>query len=879
MQGWKNKDVLVISPAPSLPRNYGNRLRIHRICERLKEDGARVHFLLYPAEADWRHRLPLATMAEMTQGFTSFHIAPPSRGLHEGAMGTHHTADEWWDPALGQYIDWLVRLQRFDAAIVNYTWLSQALLHLPESCLKILDTHDRFSGRKELFLANGLEPEFFYLTEEEEAKALSRADVVWAIKREEADFFRALTAKPVFTVPHVDPVRRLPTTRSDFLRVGIIGANNNLNRENFETFLDDAVAHVRQHLTNFELVVAGSVCKTLRPREEKFIRFLGYVDQTEDFYAQVDCVVVPMRFSTGLKIKTAEALSFAKPVIALAHAFEGFHPTHEFHTLDSNARILEAIAALARAPGQLKALEQASLRSAKASEQEIRAGLALTLAAHEKIKTPAFWIFVNADELRAQPILADHALETADFLRHQLPVGFVFTGPGLPDEDMAARLSGIGRLVVLGSDEETSASNLPASVTLADGRAVLDKALGGWLVSRHGAALFRQLPPGTGFVPVEALTLSLAGAPSASDADLAALLRHLGAGQTFCASRLDADLLPLLAREGWDLVLLPFLRGGWAAAGLAHLRSLAPQIDRAEILPPVPGPRARLDTHRAAALRLQNAGPDRLARRYALDPLRHPGFLVEYLLRTGGQIELPDGTVWSHDDQDQALREDSGWARIWVMAAALKSRLPAAPQPDIASAPAFATPEVERAFAPEGIPAPGTGESGPTLGFTRLSAGETLSGREAYVSQLLVYRPGGTGPDVTDLQLTNLDVGQGAIQRLVLRFARFESAMTLTLRRNDCSPDAFREAASVWQTDDWGDYVVYDLGTALTPLHDPALEGEDRTNLLGVLHLVTQLRDLIGPRLGGGLLDSWRDLSARLAACDLTSRPDPAMAG
>jgi hypothetical protein len=108
-------------------------------------------------------------------------------------------------------LDWLFATSRFDALVVNYTWLSRAFLHAPRGVLKVLDTHDRFSGRKELLESQGVAPEFFYITEAEERVALERADIVWAIKGEERDFFAGLAARPTITVPHAEPMRPLPS--------------------------------------------------------------------------------------------------------------------------------------------------------------------------------------------------------------------------------------------------------------------------------------------------------------------------------------------------------------------------------------------------------------------------------------------------------------------------------------------------------------------------------------------------------------------------------------------------------------------------------------------------------------------------------------------
>lgn len=885
MSSWLNKDVLIVSPAPVVPLNYGNRLRIHRVCERLKAQGARLHFLLYPAEADWRFRLPRAAFQAHQALFDTFHIAPPTRPLHTGAEGTHHALDEWWDPAIGQYLDWLCHIQRFDAAIVNYTWLSRALDHLPGGCLKILDTHDRFSGRKELFIANGLEPEFFYMEAEEEARAFARADVVWAIKREEAEVFRTMTDVPVLTVPHIDPVTRLDAPRGEYLRIGLIGANNNLNRENFERFLDDCVAHVRQHLTQVEVVVAGSVCKTLRPREEKFIRFLGYVDQTEDFYRAVDAVVVPMQFSTGLKIKTAEALSFAKPVLALAHAFEGFHPGHPWHTLSDNAEILAAVADLARRPAVLKDLEQASLRAAAATDAEVEEALAATQALHRKIRQPTFWIALNAEEARAQPLLVDHALECAEFLRHLFPsTGVLFIGPGSPDEEFCARLSGIGPVALARDAGDAAPEDPPPALVIATMEEIRAATLGLWAATMRALPAFADLPPRSAFLPLEALLLSASTDPQATDAGLVAALERFAEGQVLCAQALEAGLLPRLARRGWDFLLVPFLRGSWAAPQVQRLRGLAARPGLEHLTPPLPGPgRTLLDGAAGVAGLVAQILLRGRSERYSLPAKTpFPGWLQEILLRAGSGLDTSVDEALAmgsdslgHDDLDRALRSDAGWARVWAMGrllldperggAAAGAAGPGAgaapgPVPDQPLAdgetPLAGLPQVE----PDGIP---------TLGFSRLGPDATLLGQEAYFAQVRFYRPENLGFEALDAQFHNLRLGPSAIRRLSLRFFFEGEAVRLHLRRNDCSADAFADPASRWQQDDWGPFVIYKIDAALVSAYGEGLAGPDLDALAEALNLIRGLDRQIGPRLTGAALDDWGRIAQALHSCAL----------
>ena len=888
-QSWADKDILIVSPAPVFPCDFGNRQRIWRICQRLMDAGARIHFLLYPAEADWRARLPQAAMQAHVDAFHAFHLVPVTRGLHSGAAGTHHLRDEWWDPAIGTYLDWLTRVQRFDAAIVNYTWLSKALTHLPGNCLKILDTHDQFSHRKELFLANGLEPEFFYTQPAEEAAALTRADVVWAIKREEAEFFRTLTDQPVISLPHMGPVTPLDTPPADFLRVGLIGASNNLNAANFERFLDDAVAHVQQHLTQVEIIVAGSVCKVLRPRPEGFIKLIGYVDSLEDFYTSVDVALVPMQFSTGLKIKTAEALGFGKPLLALAHAMEGFHPAHPYHTLTSNAEILQAIEILTRSEHDLLALAQASLTSAAASEAEIQAGLDATLALATPVRVPTFWLTLCAEECRSHPMLADQIIEVAEYLHRQVPaLGFLFTGPGLPDDDLCARLAWHGTLV-LADTGTLDPSTLPPRMALAPPDLIRAQTKGVWLATRHAAPLFAGMDPGTVMVAGDALAISFAADPAATDADLLAALAALGQGHVYTGAALPAPVAGLLARQGWEPLLLPFLRGGTATTFLTALR-LVPERLTAETLPQslpldaaqAPG-RALLDSVAAATALLLNAAQQGRAMTYRLPPGDPVPVALEYLVRAGSVVALPEGGVLGFEQLDHAYRHNAGWAQFWHYAIALAGPLPPepedlpAPEPETAEGEAAAEPRADAEPSPSPSPSPAPRSASPGLGFTRVPADQTLSGQEARFSQLQVYRPTNMALDALDVQFMDANLAGHGFDRLALRFFFQAEKTNIFVRRNDCSADVFREDASIWQEDDWGPFVIYNLGADLHSAYKVGLAGADLDLFAEALNVVARADAVLAPRLSGDVLDRWMQVVAAVKACDLTaSAEEPA---
>ncbi len=381
LQRLDGSDILILSPTPTWPLDYGNRKRIFSVCENLKERGAHIHFLHYPSEGEWRNNYPKVAAEIMSKQWYQYYMSPPTRGLHESSIESDHKIDEWWDEGIGTYIRWLFSANVFDAVIVNYTWLSKALEFVPSTALKVLDTHDRFSNRGDLLEAHGIAKEFFHTTQEEEAKGLERADIVWAIKEDEEIFFRDLLEEQsddktqVSTLLHVEQQdldrEVFPYEKNDYLTIGIIGARNNINLTNTQAFLRIAIPIFEKYLVPVKVVIAGTICRDLEEFSHPFVELLGRVESVEAFYASLDIAIVPMTFSTGLKIKVGEALAFGVPLISHKHAFEGYPPSHRLHELESIEEIAMEIVELAYEPKELNVLQKASVESQAKLMQEV----------------------------------------------------------------------------------------------------------------------------------------------------------------------------------------------------------------------------------------------------------------------------------------------------------------------------------------------------------------------------------------------------------------------------------------------------------------------------------------------------------------------------
>ncbi|WP_289027928.1 glycosyltransferase [uncultured Paraglaciecola sp.] len=366
--------ALVVSPTPTWPLNYGNRKRIFSVCSKLKQLGFEIHFVHYASEGDWRDYIPTETRRKMDSQWDIIDHVWPSKPLHDWPKeGEDHKIDEWWDWSLENHLSKTFAAREYDLCLVNYTWLSKALTLAPKQTYKVLDTHDKFSGRRQLLANQGIDKEFFHTTEEQEVLALNRADLVWAIKQEEAvDFINMGTTAKVAALLHIDEKRE--STNPEFNNgtlFGFIGANNNINRVNISRFIERTTPIFTKYCAPITINIAGSICNDIEITDNPFFKSVGYVNSIDEFYDGIHAAIIPMEFSTGLKIKVAEALSHTKPMLAHEHAMEGFTPCHEYHKFESFEKMAVKMVELGYDNRELEALKVASSESHQSTENAI----------------------------------------------------------------------------------------------------------------------------------------------------------------------------------------------------------------------------------------------------------------------------------------------------------------------------------------------------------------------------------------------------------------------------------------------------------------------------------------------------------------------------
>lgn len=239
-----------------------------------------------------------------------------------------------WPAAPAQFQKVVASLQP-DLVLCNYVIWANLLEAFPADqrpFLAVVDTQDVLHQRQQSFSRHG-EKHWIEITRDEEARALGQFDLILAAQADEANTLRAMVPElDVVQVGHVhdrlarqerlDPPRRLS---DEPVRIGVIGSDNAANRDGLRWFLDN-VWNSGLSEQDAELVVAGSLGQALAEpiaRGSAKVRCLGVVQPLDAFYDQVDMVINPVRFGSGIKIKTIEAFRFGKPMVVHSHSTQG----------------------------------------------------------------------------------------------------------------------------------------------------------------------------------------------------------------------------------------------------------------------------------------------------------------------------------------------------------------------------------------------------------------------------------------------------------------------------------------------------------------------------------------------------------------------------
>ncbi len=230
-----------------------------------------------------------------------------------------------------------INYDEFDFIIVNY--LNKSLL-IPKSVRKrsLVLTHDivfyRQNSIYEKCLLNKL---FVKITKNVELKYMHNVGRVLILAQYEKELLGNLSnisILPPFISTKTDiDCPLLPSEyQYDF---GFIGAKGAQNSESIIDFIHDIYL---PFFPDSSLVIAGTVCSD--PSLQKLVRdckkilLVGYYERIEELYPRINIVISILKFGSGVKIKTMEAMSQGSLILANKKGLEGIELEHLRSCLD-----------------------------------------------------------------------------------------------------------------------------------------------------------------------------------------------------------------------------------------------------------------------------------------------------------------------------------------------------------------------------------------------------------------------------------------------------------------------------------------------------------------------------------------------------------------
>ena len=330
----KNKKLLFISPSPTHPPTAGNRTRILSLVEMLKNKNIDVYYLYIKMEGEpqkelldyWGDNLFVQNVNKKTSSPKTFLFH--EKVLHKIGFISHESyfynyhIDDWYDDNTTAFCKNLHEKFLFDYVAIHYVFLSKAFDAFPKNVIKILESQDCFTDRYKIFpLVNGKRySKWFSTYKNEEKKGINRADRIIAIQDEEEQFFKKLSSKKVATIGHLFDNLTLKTTHT-FQKILFFASSNPINVDGYNFFVENIWQKLKTKLPDAELIVAGLICNKISKRDD--ITYLGEIDDKNQVYENATIAINPMRFGSGLKIKTLEALIQGVPVVSTSHGATG----------------------------------------------------------------------------------------------------------------------------------------------------------------------------------------------------------------------------------------------------------------------------------------------------------------------------------------------------------------------------------------------------------------------------------------------------------------------------------------------------------------------------------------------------------------------------
>lgn len=337
----EQKRILFISPVPCSPATQGNRVVTRQLVDGLIERGYAVDVVFQGGgNSFYNEKANFLTVHQTTpprprrgEGFLIFIRNILGFKLYSFFVCVSPKSFFSRDSAV-KVVELLAH-RRYEAVICNHLYsipiIESARRACPQVPKVIVITLDSLSRLPWIGFKLGIRLGRRAITKEVESQQLNRADLVVAITDYERDYFLKIGVKTRIMVS-------AGLVANESVNVGIIkgeesnvlyfsASDNPLNLDGFLWFWKECWPRIKEVCPEASLTIAGALGYKLKEVCDGYpdVHILGTATKLvhEFWLAHAKVVINPVRYGTGLKIKSQEAVLQGRPLVTTSSGVEG----------------------------------------------------------------------------------------------------------------------------------------------------------------------------------------------------------------------------------------------------------------------------------------------------------------------------------------------------------------------------------------------------------------------------------------------------------------------------------------------------------------------------------------------------------------------------
>lgn len=173
-----------------------------------------------------------------------------------------------------------------------------------------------------------------------EKRVDSNFDQIWFVSCDESELFKSKLSdknKCVYIpMPCLDISDKIAiNSNNEMVYVGDLTLNNNLI--SLKWFIENVFKGVQHEIDDITLTVIGRINDNERKSIDfKGVNILGYVDNISHYYDNAACIICPVLFGAGVKVKIIDALGKGQIVVTTRKGIEGTKLENGVHLIASD---------------------------------------------------------------------------------------------------------------------------------------------------------------------------------------------------------------------------------------------------------------------------------------------------------------------------------------------------------------------------------------------------------------------------------------------------------------------------------------------------------------------------------------------------------------